>query len=243
MAVFRPASGARRQPSQVDGEQYVALAMGPELWAFKLGGTVEPQEAPPMSAGRRSAGRVVDEIQTTTLVQSTERRVGLRYIVDEHAFNPSKASVKAGTIVTFVKSGMMTHTVSAHDASWSTGRLKLAESGYVRFDEPGVYTTTARITPGPWGRSRWRPDGWMIDTRDEEECLMSLKPVEWIGGATAAFGLTIYILILGVSLMPGRMEAAEVGNFFPWLMTWGMIFGAAVNRTTGGWFPRRVRDG
>ena len=61
---------------QVDGEQYVALAMGPELWAFKLGGTVEPQDASPMSAGRRSAGRVVDEIQTTTLVQSAERGVG-----------------------------------------------------------------------------------------------------------------------------------------------------------------------
>ena len=49
-------------------------------------------------------------------------------------------SVKAGTIVTFVNSGMMTHTVSAHGASWSTGPLKLAESGYVRFDELGVYT-------------------------------------------------------------------------------------------------------
>ena len=57
---------------------------------------------------------------------------------------------------------------------------------------------------------------------------MSLKRAEWIGGATAAFGLTIYILILGVSLMPRRMEAAEVGNFFPWLMTWGMLVGAAV---------------
>ena len=66
---------------------------------------------------------------------------------------------------------------------------------------------------------------------------MSLKPVEWIGFATAAFGLTIYILILGVSLMPGRMEATEVGNFFPWLMTWGMIVAAAViGLFVGGFF-------
>ncbi len=66
---------------------------------------------------------------------------------------------------------------------------------------------------------------------------MSLKPVEWIGFATTAFGLTIYILILGVSLMPGRMEATEVGNFFPWLMTWGMIVGAAViGLFVGGFF-------
>ena len=137
---------------QVDGEQYVALAMGPELWAFKLGGTVEPQDAPPMSAGRRSAGRVVDEIQTTTLVQSAERGVGLRYAVDEHAFNPSRASVKAGTILTFVNSGMMTHTVSAHDASWSTGPLKLAESGYVSFDEPGVYTYHCEDHPWAMGQ-------------------------------------------------------------------------------------------
>ena len=73
--------------------------------------------------------------------------VGLRYAVDEHAFNPSRASVKAGTILTFVNSGMMTHTVSAHDASWSTGPLKLAESGYVRFD---VRVYTYHCEDHPW---------------------------------------------------------------------------------------------
>ena len=56
---------------------------------------------------------------------------------------------------------------------------------------------------------------------------MSLKPAEWIGGAVAAFGLAIYILILGLSLMPPMVEAEQAGNVSPWFMTWGMILGAA----------------
>ena len=104
-----------------------------------------------MLAGRRCQRVLVGEIQTTALVQSAERGVGLRYAVDEYAFNPSRASVKAGTIVTFVNSGMMAHTVSAYDASWSTGPLKLAESGYVRFDELGVYTYHCEDHPWAMG--------------------------------------------------------------------------------------------
>ena len=68
----------------------------------------------------RRRPRETDEIMTSTLVQSAERGVGLRYAVDEHAFNPSQARVKAGTVITFVNSGMMTHTVTATDKSWST---------------------------------------------------------------------------------------------------------------------------
>ena len=56
---------------------------------------------------------------------------------------------------------------------------------------------------------------------------MNLRTAEWIGMAVAAFGLAIYILILGLSLMPPMVEADEAGNVAPWLMTWGMILGAA----------------
>ena len=76
------------------GEQYVALAMGTELWAFKLGGMLPEADAPP-AGGRRSAERETNEIMTSTLVQSAERGVGNRFAVDEHAFNPPRVRVPA----------------------------------------------------------------------------------------------------------------------------------------------------
>ena len=137
---------------EVDGEQYVALAMGPELWAFKLGGALPEEEAPPPAGGPRRPGRATNEVMTTTLVQSAERGVGFRYAVDEYAFNPPQIRVPAGTVVTFVNSGSLTRTISATDASWTTGTLKEAESGYVRFDTPGTFTYHCEEHPWAMGQ-------------------------------------------------------------------------------------------
>ena len=136
----------------VNGEQYVAVAMGPELWAFKLGGTEPERDAMPPPTGRRATGRETNQVQTTTLVQSAERGVGLRYAVDEHAFNPSQIRVAAGTTVTFTNSGRLTHTITAVDGSWAAGQLKMAQSGYVPFDEPGTYTYHCEDHPWAMGQ-------------------------------------------------------------------------------------------
>ena len=136
----------------VDGEQYVALAMGPELWAFKLGGTLPPRDAPPTTGGPRSVGRVTNQVQTSTLVESAERGVGLRYAVDEHAFNPSQVRASTGTVVTFVNSGRITHTVSAIDGGWTTGPLAMAESGFATFDRPGTHTYHCEEHPWAMGQ-------------------------------------------------------------------------------------------
>jgi plastocyanin len=87
-------------------------------------------------------------------VQSADRGVGKRYAVDEHAFNPPRARVVAGTTVTFVNNGLMTHTVVAQDGSWSTGPLALAESGHVRFDKAGTYTYACKDHPWAMGELR-----------------------------------------------------------------------------------------
>ena len=137
---------------EVNGEQYVALAMGPELWAFKLGGTVPEEAAPPMGGGPRTPGRATNEVMTSTLVTSAERGVGLRYAVDEHAFNPSQIRVPAGTVVSFVNSGALTHTISSKDASWTTGPLKEAETGYVRFENVGTFTYECEEHPWAMGQ-------------------------------------------------------------------------------------------
>jgi outer membrane protein assembly factor BamB/plastocyanin len=160
-ALWRFQTGVRgsRGPSityEAGGEQYVALAMGPELWAFKLGGTVPERDAPP-TAGRRAASRETNEIMTSTLVRSAERGVGLRYAVDEHAFSPPLARVGVGTVVTFVNSGGITHTITAQDASWTTGPLLRAQSGYVLIERAGTFTYHCEDHPWAMGQITVEP--------------------------------------------------------------------------------------
>lgn len=77
--------------------------------------------------------------------------------MDEHAFNPSQVRVKVGTTVTFVNSGRLTHTVRAQDGSWSTGTLKMAQSGYVTFAEPGTHTFHCADHPWAMGQVMVEP--------------------------------------------------------------------------------------
>jgi plastocyanin len=137
---FQTGVRTARGPSvtyEVDGEQYVALAMGTSLWAFKLGGAMPPRPAP--APPPASAGRETEEIETGTLLQVPfGGAVGNRYGLDEHAFNPVRARVKVGSRIMFVNNGRMTHTLAAEDGSWKSGSLGPAKSFYVTFDRPGV---------------------------------------------------------------------------------------------------------
>jgi glucose dehydrogenase/plastocyanin len=147
---FRTGARSARGPAMtyaVDGEQYVALSMGPELWAFKLGGTIA--EAPERPASTTVRGTRTDEIETATLKQvSFGGAVGRRYAVDEHAFNPDRALVKAGTRVMFVNNGRLNHTLAARDRSWNSGDLRPGGSYYVLFDKPGTHLY--HCTNHPW---------------------------------------------------------------------------------------------
>jgi plastocyanin len=132
---------------EVDGEQYVALAMGTVMWAFKLGGDVPPRPALP--APPPPAGRETEEIETGTLLQVPfGGAVGNRYALDEHAFNPDRARVKTGSRVMFVNNGRLTHTLAAEDGSWKSGTLGPAKSFYVTFDRPGA--VRYRCADHPW---------------------------------------------------------------------------------------------
>ncbi len=143
--------GGQRGPAatyEIDGEQYLALATGPALWAFKLGGTIPPVRVPADDV-EASRGQETEEIETATLMQvSFGGAVGRRYALDEHAFNPLRARVRAGTRVMFVNNGRMVHTVTARDGSWTSGPLAPAKSFYVTFDKPGTYLY--HCTDHPW---------------------------------------------------------------------------------------------
>ena len=144
---------------EVDGEQYVALSMRTQLWAFKLGGTIPERDAPAPELlaggdfGRGAAGRLTEEIETATLQRvSFGGAVGNRYAVGEHAFNPLRARVKLGTRVMFVNNGRIPHTVAAQNGVWTTGTLAPARSFYVTFDEPGTFIY--HCTDHPWANGQ-----------------------------------------------------------------------------------------
>ena len=114
---------------EVDGEQYIAVAMGTALWTFKLGGTLKPQPAPRSGRGAPQRRRDRARSRPRTLVQSADRGVGRRYAVDEHAFNPMRARVKARHVCHLHRTtAQMTHTVAAEDGSWTTGAAEDARS-------------------------------------------------------------------------------------------------------------------
>jgi len=148
---------------QIDGEQYVALATGPSMWTFKLGGALEPTPRTTTAGagagggggragGAGFAGQETNEIELATLVESAERGVGRRYALDEHTFNPGRVRIKVGTRVTFVNNGKLTHTITAEDGSWSTGALKTAQSGYATFPRAGTYTFVCKEHPWATGQ-------------------------------------------------------------------------------------------
>ena len=137
------------------GRQFIALAVGGELWAFALDGDVpaRPAAAEPLDDLVRWIGpppRETDAIETATLVENPVAWSvgGRRNAINEHAFNPVRALVTAGARVRFVNNGETSHTVAARDGSWSTGALAPATSGYVTFDEPGTFLY--HCTDHPW---------------------------------------------------------------------------------------------
>jgi plastocyanin len=137
---FQTGVRTARGPSityEAGGEQYVAVAMGAVIWAFKLKGPL-PAAAPVQVADTNAEGRETEEIETGTLLQVPfGGAVGNRYAMDEHAFNPSRARVKAGSRVMFVNNGRIPHTLAAQDGSWKSERLAPARSHYVTFSTPG----------------------------------------------------------------------------------------------------------
>ena len=153
-------AGVRMRPGPassyaVDGTQYLAMPMGSELWAFALDGTVPPRDVPsadPLSDLVRWTGpapRETDAIETGTLRENPSWSLGgSRSALDEHAFNPQRAQVTAGTRVRFINNGEIEHTIEARDGSWTTGAIEPGLFEYVVFDTPGTFPF--HCTDHPW---------------------------------------------------------------------------------------------
>jgi len=140
---------------EIDGEQYVAIATGPTIWAFELGGTLQPLPAPRISSESDQVftGPIqdTDQIETSSLFRNSGD-LGNRYAVDGYSFNPFRASVKVGARVTWTNNGNTAHTIVAQDGSWTTGKLLPTAIGTVVFDKPGTYTYICKEHPWSYGQ-------------------------------------------------------------------------------------------
>ncbi|MCH7749842.1 MAG: PQQ-binding-like beta-propeller repeat protein [Acidobacteria bacterium] len=151
--------GARMRPGpavsyEIDGQQFIAISMGRELWAFTLDGTVPARGVPvadpwadlPPSG---PAPRATSAIEVATLIENPSWSVGgRRFAIREHAFNPVRALVTAGVRVRFLNNGEMAHTIAARDGGWTTATLEPATWEFVTFDEPGTFLY--HCTDHPW---------------------------------------------------------------------------------------------
>ena len=153
------AAGARMRPGpavayELDGEQFITIPMGRELWAFTIDGDVAARGevaadpwadlTPPGPAPSETR-----EIETATLMQNPSWSLGgRRYAIDEHAFTPVRARVTAGARVRFLNNGEIAHTVAARDGSWTTGVLEPAQWEFLTFDVPGTFLY--HCTDHPW---------------------------------------------------------------------------------------------
>lgn len=141
---FQTGGSANQPPAtyEIDGEQYVVIGSATGVWAFKLGGKVEPMPAPQKPATETGfTGRIVpaDEI----ILSPTIKDAGLEFVreaVDEYAIAPQRAKVSVGQKVTWVNQGKETHEVRAVDGSWTTGPIAPGKSASITFDHAGVFT-------------------------------------------------------------------------------------------------------
>ena len=129
---------------EVEGEQYIAVGTsGGGVWGFKLGGTLPQPPAPTQLVASETpfTGRLTESDQI--VMSPTVKDSGLEFVreaVDEYAFMPLRAKVKAGTKVTWTNKGKEPHTATATDGSWTTGEVAPGKSATVTFDKPGTYT-------------------------------------------------------------------------------------------------------
>jgi len=151
---------------ELDGEQYIALAGRNNIMALKLNGTLEPKPETEVAGGGGRGGRgggpaaaaingfngpITDtfKVEVASYVRDSENG-STRMYVDEHAFNPYRIRVKAGTTVRWVNNGRILHTIGAEDGSWVSSRLVPLEAAGHLFDKPGDYTIICK--DHPWAK-------------------------------------------------------------------------------------------
>jgi quinohemoprotein ethanol dehydrogenase len=136
---------------EVAGQQYVAAMSAGALWAFKLGGAIPQEPAPPPPPTESSfRGRIEATDHISISAVQTDNRAIVKAIdyKNEYTYKPLRAKVKAGSSVTWTNDGKLPHSATAADGSWTTGEIAPGQSAMVKFDKAGTYTYSC--SDHPW---------------------------------------------------------------------------------------------
>lgn len=160
---------------EIDGEQYVAVysggtgipygdsaPRGDRLWAFKVGGTVQPPPTPqPPIVRRPVSGAAVEGSALPTpntvflaRVQTAANEPGATESTAVNAMTPTWMRVPANTTVTFTNPGTNAHTHCATQFFEGRFAFRLApgQSANHTFDKPGEYFYNDCHSPRPTGK-------------------------------------------------------------------------------------------
>jgi glucose dehydrogenase/plastocyanin len=130
---------------ELDGQQYIAIAAGgislavgsangDAVWAFAVDGKLAPFSTPKPPP---SEVAFTQPIVATSTVK-----------VMEFSYDVPRASVVAGTTVTWTNAGSQIHTATASDGSFDTGDIAPGAAATFTFSTPGTYTYIC--APHPW---------------------------------------------------------------------------------------------
>ena len=141
---------------ELSGRQFVTIAMGSEVWAFTLDGTIPARGEAVLDPWDgyerpRPAPRETTVIETATNIESPTPNLALdveSFGMDEHRFNPVRALVAAGTSVRFLNNGDLSHTIAARDGSWTTETVEPGMEVTVSLDGGGIFLY--HCTEHPW---------------------------------------------------------------------------------------------
>jgi len=144
---------------ELDGKQYIVAPMGEGLWAFALDGPLQPRPAPPAPPNSYGFSGVIrmlpedgsGEIAIAGLTPSYLGTDSGSYL-DEYAFSPGRARVRAGQSFRWMNYGLQAHTIVADDGSWTTGVIAPASSVSIKIDKPGTYVYFAKEFP--WAKGQ-----------------------------------------------------------------------------------------
>ncbi|MFJ8827027.1 PQQ-binding-like beta-propeller repeat protein [Streptomyces sp. NPDC102467] len=160
---------------EIDGEQYVAvlaggnglpypdIPKGDHLWAFKIGGRVEPAAAPtpPSKRNQIRAAAVSGDTADHTITlgrtwDSAKNAPGTtESLVSQNAMAPQHLAIAKGTTVTFTNpaDNKSAHgAVAFFEAEFDTGLLMPGQSFTYTFNTPGEYFYNDPVAPQSTGK-------------------------------------------------------------------------------------------
>ncbi|HEV7665775.1 MAG TPA: PQQ-binding-like beta-propeller repeat protein [Chloroflexota bacterium] len=141
----------------INGEQYVAIATGggsnsrangDGVWAFKLGGSLNPLYPPPapVTVTALTGSPVnIDRVSVGRLWDPDAKALGPKF---EYTFGPQIIKVAVGSTVTWTNDGDIPHTATAQGNSWDTGEIAAGQSVSITMDTAGTYNYSC--IPHPW---------------------------------------------------------------------------------------------